>query len=405
MDPLSLLRQSIRTLLRNKLRSTLTVLGVMIGIGAVICVVGIGNAASSQIQEQLKNLGDNMIWVEAGSRAPNGVRSGARGTKTLVMADAIAIRNEIHLVKAVSPQVDGRVQVIYANTNWSTTYRGVTPEFFQIRRWTVEHGAMFTEDDVERAADVCVIGATVREQLFGTEDPIGKIMRVKDAPCKVIGVAYPKGQSSFGQDQDDQIFLPYTTAQKKIAGITWLNDILCSATAADAVKPATLQIMNLVRDRHRIRPGQDDDFNIRSPEDMIQLQLEASRTFTLLLVSIAAVSLIVGGIGIMNVMLVSVTERTREIGVRMAVGATEANVQVQFLGEAVMLSLFGGLLGVAAGVGGSVLIGNMLRWPMQIPPQAIVVAAGFALAVGIFFGYYPARKASRLDPIEALRFE
>jgi putative ABC transport system permease protein len=354
----------------------------------------------------MKNLGDNLIWVEAGSRAPNGVRSGARGTKTLVMADAVAIANEVHLVKAVSPQVDGRVQVIYANTNWNTTYRGVTPEFFQIRRWAIEQGAMFTEDDVDRAADVCVIGKTVRDQLFGaTDDPIGKIMRVKDAPCRVIGVTAAKGQSSFGQDQDDQIFLPYTTAQKKIAGITWLNDIMCSAVSAEAVQPATQQIMNLVRERHRIRPGQDDDFNLRSPQDMIQLQLEASRTFTLLLVSIAAVSLLVGGIGIMNVMLVSVTERTREIGVRMAVGATEANVQTQFLGEAIMLSLFGGVLGVGAGVGGSIVIGRMLQWPMQVPPQAIVIAAAFSIAVGAFFGYYPARKASRLDPIEALRFE
>ncbi len=405
MDFASILREGLKTLLRNKMRSTLTVLGVTIGIGAVICVVGIGAAGSQQVQEQLKNLGENLVWVEAGSRAPNGVRTGGHGTKTLIAADAEAIAREIRLIKQVSPQVDGRVQVIYAGTNWGTTYRGVSPEYFDIRRWRVEFGAAFSHDDVERASEVCVIGNTVKQQLFGAEDAIGRVIRIKDMPCQVIGVLLAKGYSTTGQDQDDQILLPYTTAQKKISGQNWLNDIMCSAISAEAVQPATREITALLHDRHRIRADAADDFNIRSPEDFVRLQLEASQTFTLLLVSIAAVSLLVGGIGIMNVMLVSVTERTREIGVRMAVGATDANIQLQFLSEAVMLSLLGGAMGVLLGAGGSVAITDVLGWPVQLSLKAVLIASSFAAAVGVFFGYYPARKAARMDPIDALRYE
>jgi putative ABC transport system permease protein len=400
-----LLRSALVALLRNKMRSVLTVLGITIGIAAVICVVAIGRAGQAQVEKQLNNLGDNFVWIEAGGRAVNGVRTGSHGTKTLTVADAVAIKNQISLIKSVSPNVDASVQIIYGNENWFTTYRGVSPEFFDIKRWTIDQGAAFTQDDVERAADVCVIGRTVRDQLFGVEDPIGKVIRVKDMPCKVVGTLFPKGLSVSGQDQDDTIIMPYTTAQKKIKGITWLDDILCSAVSQAAVKPAGQEAAAILRDRHHLRPEEEDDFNIRNPEDIIQAQLDASRTMTLLLIAIASISLVVGGIGIMNVMLVSVTERTREIGVRVAVGATESAIQLQFLGESVMLSLVGGAAGVLFGVVGSYLVGRTLQWPMQMSADAVIIAAIFSIAVGVFFGYYPARKASLLDPIEALRYE
>jgi putative ABC transport system permease protein len=387
------------------MRSSLTVLGITIGIAAVICVVAIGKAGQARVEQQLNNLGDNFVWIEAGGRAVNGVRTGTHGTKTLTVADAVAIKNQIPLIKTVSPNVDANVQVVYNNQNWFTTYRGVSPEFFDIKRWTFDEGAPFSQDDVDRAADVCVIGRTVREQLFGVEDPVGKVIRLNALPCKVVAVLHPKGLSLDGRDQDDTIILPYTLAQKKIKGITWLDDILCSAVSQDAVKIAGQEAAAVLRDRHHLRPDEEDDFNIRNPEDIIQAQLDASKTLTVLLIAIASVSLIVGGIGIMNVMLVSVTERTREIGVRVAVGATEEAIQLQFLGEAVMLSLVGGGAGVIFGIFGSYLVGQTLKWPMEMSLEAIFVAALFAIAVGVFFGYYPARKASLLDPIEALRYE
>ena len=405
MNYAALLRSAVVALLRNKLRSVLTVLGITIGIAAVICVVAIGKAGQAQVEQQLNNLGDNFVWIEAGGRAVNGVRTGTHGTKSLVLSDAVAIKNQIPLIKSVSPNVDSSVQIIYGNQNWFTTYRGVSPEFFDIKRWFIDQGAAFSQEDVDRAADVCVIGRSVRDQLFGVEDPIGKVIRVRDLPCKIVGTLMPKGLSVSGQDQDDTIILPYTTAQKKIKGITWLDDILCSAVSQDAVKIAGQEAAALLRDRHHLRPEEEDDFNIRNPEDIIQAQLEASKTLTVLLIAIASISLIVGGIGIMNVMLVSVTERTREIGVRVAVGATEEAIQLQFLGESVMLSLVGGGVGVLFGVFGSYLVGKTLQWPMQMSLESVIVAAFFSVAVGVFFGYYPARKASLLDPIEALRYE
>ena len=405
MNYTGLLRSALVALLRNKLRSVLTVLGITIGIAAVICVVAIGKAGQARVEQQLNNLGDNFVWVEAGGRAVNGVRTGTHGTKSLVYADAVAIKNQVSLIKRVSPNVDGNIQIIYANQNWYTRYRGVSPEYFDIARWYIDQGAAFSQDDVDRAADVCVIGRTVRDQLFGVNDPVGKVMRVKDLPCKIIGTMIPKGLSMSGQDQDDIIIMPYSTAMKKISGITWLDDILCSAVSQASVKPAGQEAAAILRDRHHLRPEEEDDFNIRNPEDIIQAQLEASKTLTVLLIAIASISLIVGGIGIMNVMLVSVTERTREIGVRVAVGATEEAIQLQFLGESVMLSLVGGGAGVLFGIVGSYLVGKTLQWPMEMSIEAVVVAALFSAAVGVFFGYYPARKASLLDPIEALRYE
>lgn len=400
-----IVRESLRALYRNRMRSILTVLGITIGIGAVICVVAIGQAGSQQVQNQLDNLGENFIWIEAGARAPNGIRTGSHGTKTLTAADGMAMLRQIPLIKAMTPQVDANIQIIYGNQNWYTHYRGVSPEYLTIKRWNVVQGVTFTQEDVDRAANVCVIGETIRQQLFPNESPIGKVVRLKETPCQVVGVLEAKGQSGFGQDQDDTLLLPYTMAQRKLKGIEWVDDIMCSAISPEALNPAIAEITGLLRERHHIRPGQDDDFNVRRPDEVIQTRLEASRTFTLLLIVIASVSLLVGGIGIMNVMLVSVTERTREIGVRMSIGATESDVQLQFLGESVMLSMFGGVLGVLLGIVGSYFIGQTLEWPMQISPRAIVVAAAFASIVGVFFGFYPARKAARLDPIEALRYE
>ena len=401
----ALLRSASIALLRNKMRSALTVLGITIGIGAVICVVAIGNAGQAQVEQQLNNLGDNFVWIEAGGRAVNGVRTGTHGTKTLTLADAASIKAQVPLIKSVSPNVDGQIQIIYGNQNWFTRYRGVSPEYFSIKRWSVQEGAVFGQDDVDRAADVCVIGKTVRDQLFGGDDPLGKVIRVNGLPCTVVATLVAKGLAVSGQDEDDTIIMPYTTVQKKVKGVNWLDDILCSAVSPSAVKLAGQQAAALLRDRHHLRPEEEDDFNIRNPEDIIQAQLAASRTLTLLLIAIASISLLVGGIGIMNVMLVSVTERTREIGVRLAVGATEEAIELQFLGESVMLSLVGGLAGVLLGIIGSVIVGRTLHWPMQVSIDAVLVAALFSIAVGVFFGYYPARKAALLDPIEALRYE
>jgi putative ABC transport system permease protein len=405
MNHWALLRSALWALLRNKTRSLLTVLGITIGIAAVICVVAIGNAGQMRVQQQMDNLGNNLVWIEAGGRAVNGVRTGTHGLPTLTLGDAIAIKNQVPLVTIVSPNVDAQTQVIYGNQNWFTSYRGIAPEYFDIKRWNVDQGAFFSQDDVDRAADVCVIGRTVRNQLFGPDDPIGKIVRVKGLPCKIVATLQPKGLALSGQDQDDTIMLPYTTAQKKLKGVIWIDDILASAVSPDVVKLAGQQAAAVLRDRHHLRPEEEDDFNIRNPEDIIQAQLESSRTLTILLIAIASISLLVGGIGIMNVMLVSVTERTREIGVRIAVGATEQAIQLQFLGESVMLSLVGGSAGVILGLAGSYFIGRGLGWPMQMSFQAIVIAVLFSVGVGVFFGYYPARKASLLNPIDALRYE
>jgi putative ABC transport system permease protein len=405
MDIESQLRQSLKTLSRNKLRSFRTVLGITIGIAAVICVVSIGNAASKQDEQQLSALGDNFIWVEAGGRTVNGLRTGSNSTKTLLLADAQAILAEVPVIKRVSPQVDGRFTVVFNNKNWSTQYRGESADYVLIRKWDLASGVNITEEDVSLASNVCVLGNTVKEQLFGNVDPVGNSIRMNDLPCKVIGVLAAKGSSVTGQDQDDFVLVPYTTAPKKISGITWLKDIMCSATSSEAVPAASEQIVALLRERHRIRPGDADDFNMRTPQDVIEAGLAAAKTFSLLLISVASVALLVGGIGIMNVMLVSVTERTREIGVRLAIGATEEQVRIQFLIEALVLSLFGGMCGVLLGITGSFVLGYALEWPISIPPSAIALSALFSSGIGVFFGLYPAIKASRLNPVEALRFE
>ncbi len=405
MDLAAVIRVALRALAKNKMRTALTMLGIIIGVGAVICTVAIGEGASNQVQEQLRNLGDNIVFVSAGSVNQHGVHMGSAATKTLTLADAKAIQQQIPMVGRVSPGVGYQAQVVYGNQNWNTRIRGVAPEYLEVRRWPVARGSSFSQRDVDSAANVCLIGLTVVENLFGNEDAVGKTIRVQNLPFRVIGVLSSKGQSPFGNDEDDTLIVPFTTVQKKIAGIDWLNFIMCSAASPETIHAAQKQIASLLRERHHLRPDEDDDFIIRSPSDLAEVQAQSGRIMTILLASIASVSLLVGGIGIMNIMLVSVTERTREIGVRMAVGATEEDVQMQFLSEALVLSLLGGSVGVLGGVVGSLAISSMLQWPTRIPPQAIVIAVLFSAGVGIFFGYYPARKAAHLDPIEALRYE
>jgi len=395
------IRIALRALARNTLRSVLSMLGISIGVAAFICSVAVGLGASRQIEAQIQSLGDNLIWIEAGSRNVNGVRTGSYGTKSLTLEDARAIQ-QLDLVVNVSPHVNTRAPVVYGDQNWLTMVRGVAPEYLAVRRWEVDRGIMFSQDDVGFAAKVCVLGQTVVTTLFGQADPIGQTIRVKNIPCQVIGVLKVKGQSPMGQDQDDVLLMPFTTVQKKIKGIAWLDDIMCSAVSAAALGPAEDQIAALLRQRHRWVETQGDDFNLRHPADLAQASAESQRTLTLLLASIAAVALVVAGIGIMNIMLVSVTERTREIGIRLAVGARERDICTQFLLEAVTLALLGGGVGIGLGLAGTYGIAHVARWRTLIRPDMLVLAVVFAGAVGNFFGFYPARKASRLDPIAAL---
>ena len=401
----SIWSEAMKSLRRNLIRTVLTILGLVVGIAAFICVVGVGRAGSAKVEQELQKLGDNMIWVEAGSRATNGVRFGTRETKSLTVEDARAIFAEIPGLKRMSPNVDGRVQIVYGTQNWNTTYRGVAPEYFDIRRWEIQAGTIFTRDDVDRDIPVCLLGQTVVDNLFPNQDPVGKSIRVQAMPCRIIGVFQAKGASATGWDQDDFVAMPYTTAMKRIAGTSWLDDIFFSAASRSAIPIATSQAVALLRERHHLHSDEPDDFNIRSPEDVIRAQLQSSEVFTLLLGTIASLALLVGGIGIMNIMLVSVTERTREIGVRLAIGATEEDIQFQFLAEAVAISILGALLGVTAGIGASSLFQSTLQWDIQLTPRLLFFSGLFAAGIGIFFGYYPSRKASQLHPIEALRYE
>jgi putative ABC transport system permease protein len=403
MNLLMIPRIALKALVRNKLRTALTMLGIVIGVAAVICVVAIGEGASLTVERAITSIGANLIWVEAGGVNRNGVRTGAFGTRTLSLGDYQAIKEHIPLVINATPQADTRVQVVYGNQNWSTPVRGVGPEYIALKNWKVVRGGMYTDVEVERASNVCVLGQTVVDQLFGEQDPIGETIRVNNEPCVVAGTLEVKGQSATGQDQDDQFLMPYTTVMKKIKGQTWLDDILMSATSTAVIDQAEQDIAILLRERHHIRG--DDDFNLRHPTEVAEAVKQSTDTMEALLAAVASVSLLVGGIGIMNIMLVSVTERTREIGLRQAVGARGRDVLRQFLVEAVILSLIGGAIGIALGTFGARAIADAFQWPTRVSSNAIAVAFAFSAAIGVFFGYYPARKAARLDPIEALRFE
>jgi putative ABC transport system permease protein len=405
MNPREIIRVALRALARNKLRTVLTMLGIIIGVGAVICTVAIGQGASAQVQQQIQALGDNIIMVFAGSVNTGGVRMGNGATKTLVNDDADAILQHVPDVTMISPIAGASVQVVNGNQNWLTRANGTSQDITQIRNWPVVRGSMFSDRDVNMAANVCVLGNTVAQQLFGDQDPVGQVIRVQNLPFRVLGVLLAKGQNSNGQDQDDMMLMPYTTVQKKISGISWLQMIMVATTSQQTMGQVQTSIAALLRQRHHLRPGEDDDFIIRSPNEMAQAAEATSLVMTILLAGIASISLLVGGIGIMNIMLVSVTERTREIGVRMAVGATEHDVQAQFLSEALVLSSLGGLAGIALGMVASAIISNVLHWTTVVSLLSVVVAVVFSAGVGIVFGYYPARRAARLDPIEALRYE
>ena len=405
MNLTQILRIAMRALARNKLRSALTMLGIIIGVAAVIAMVSVGQGAQQQAQDQIAAMGSNVLFVGAGTVSRGGMNMGWGATKSLVYDDVTAILRECPAVKAAAPGTVSSAQVVFGNDNWSTRITGTEPQFFDIKVWTFQEGGPFSQADVDASNNVAVIGETVRKNLFGATDPLGQTIRINNLPFKVVGVLDLKGTSPMGDDQDDTIIAPVTTVQKKMNGQTWLRWIMVSAISREASYAAQQQITGLLRDRHRIRAGQDDDFFVRNLADFAQLADEQSHLFTVLLASIASISLIVGGIGIMNIMLVSVTERTREIGIRMAIGATEGDVQQQFLIEAIVLSLIGGAVGIALGLGASSTIANTLGWPVLVSTKAIVVAAVFSAAIGIFFGFYPARKAARLDPIEALRYE
>ncbi len=400
-----ILKAAFRALRRNKLRTVLTMLGIIIGVGAVIAMVGIGNGAKAQVQSRIAALGQNVIMVFSGSVNRGGVYSGFGGAGTLTVDDALAMEKEVPGVSAVSPEVRSGAQIMAGNNNWSTSIMGEGVGYLTIRQWDIEDGMMFTDADVRAAAKVCVLGKTTADKLFPEDDPVGKTIRIKNVPMKVLGVLKAKGASMFGSDQDDTVIVPYTTGMKRFAGVTTLRSINVQAATAEQMAEVQNGIAELLRQRHRIQPGRDDDFMMRNQQEIAETMSATTEVMTALLAAIASVSLLVGGIGIMNIMLVSVTERTREIGIRMAVGARGRDILLQFLIEAVALSSTGGLLGILSGVGGAKLITMIKQWPTLVSPNSIIIAFAFSAAVGVFFGFYPARKASQLDPIDALRYE
>ncbi|MBP8984238.1 MAG: ABC transporter permease [Syntrophobacterales bacterium] len=399
---------SFRALRVNKMRSGLTMLGIIIGVGAVITMVAIGTGASLRISQQIASVGSNLIVILPGSTTSGGIRMGSGSQQTLTKDDADAILKECPAVAQVAPIMNGVAQVVYGNMNWSTGVIGTTPSILDVRDWPLYSGRNFTEQDVRSATKVCLLGQTVVDNLFGAADPVGQIVRIKKLPFTVVGVLDRKGQSQHGQDQDDTIFIPVTTAQKKIFGTAFpgmVRTIMVKARSAEDLDAAERQITALLRQRHHIGPKADNDFSIRNLTQMMQVAEQSTRVMTLLLGAIASVSLLVGGIGIMNIMLVSVTERTREIGIRMAVGAKTWDIRLQFIIEALSLSLIGGFVGIAGGVITSKMISFFTGWSTVVSPLAILTAFGFSGLVGIFFGFYPAYKASLLNPIEALHYE
>jgi putative ABC transport system permease protein len=398
---------AFRALVRNKMRAILTMLGIIIGVSAVIAMVSIGQGAQASVQAQIESIGTNLLFVSAGAQNVGGVRSGTgdSGTNTLTVEDLDAIKREVPSVSMVTPTVNSRTQLVVGNMNWNTSLQGVSEQYPEVRKWTIQSGSFFTDADVRTAARVIVIGQTIADNLFPGMDPVGQTLRVANLPFRVTGVMIRKGQDQQGRDQDDIAFAPYTTVQKKVLGSPRLQIAYASAISQDATYTAQEQITELLRQRHKLGTNEPNDFTVRNMTDIAEAANETNNTMTLLLACIASVSLLVGGIGIMNIMLVSVTERTREIGIRMAIGARSSAVRSQFLIESIVLSLTGGFIGIVLGVAVSLSIPKFLGWPTLVSSLAIIGSVIFSAAVGIFFGYYPARKAAGLDPIEALRYE
>jgi len=393
---------ALRALRRNSMRSLLTALGIIIGVGAVITMVSIGNGAKAQIEAQVATLGQNIITVFPGSFSMGGMRSGFGGALTLTPEDAEAIAAEIEDVDGVSAEITERSQILANGLNWNTTVKGESPDYPYIRNWPIASGTMFNEQDVKSLGKVAVIGKTVADQLFPNEDPIGQTLRIRNLPFRVVGLLETKGFDMRGQDQDDVVLIPYTSHMRRVSRRTNINTILIQGSSPDKLEKVKLDVEDLLTQRRR---GREPDFTVRTQEEIATMATATSSTMTLLLAAIAGVSLIVGGIGIMNIMLVSVTERTREIGIRLAIGAHGRDVLTQFLIEAILLSSLGGVLGVCLGIGASEIVSQTNGWPVLVSPSSVFIAVGFSAAVGVFFGFYPARKAARLDPIEALRFE
>ncbi len=404
----STMRISFNAIMVNKMRSALTMLGIIIGVGSVITMLAVGTGARQKISEQISSMGSNLLMVLPGATSAGGIRMGAGTQSTLSLNDADAIMKESTAVQYVAPSLGGVAQVVYGNQNWSTGVTGTTPSFIYVRDWTIEQGRPFTDDDVRSASKVCILGQTVVDNLFGGANPVGQVIRIKKVPFTVVGVLARKGQSPIGQDQDDTIIIPVTTAQKKIFGTAFpgmVRIILVKAKSVDELSRAEKQITELLRQRHHIGQRQEDDFTVRNLTQMMQTAEQSTKVMTLLLGAVASVSLLVGGIGIMNIMLVSVTERTREIGIRMAVGAKTWDIRLQFIIEAVILSLIGGVFGILAGVSGSLLLSSIAGWSTVVSLFSVFLAFSFSGITGIFFGFYPAYQASLLDPIEALRHE
>jgi putative ABC transport system permease protein len=405
---LACLRIALRALMVNKMRSALTMLGIIIGVGAVIAMIAVGSGAKNRIAEQIASMGSNMLIVLSGSSTSGGLRFGSGTVPTLTADDAKAIANEIPAVKYVAPNLGGVAQVVFGNQNWSTVVTGQVPEFLEIREWPLSSGRPFTQQDLDGATKVCLLGQTVADNLFGGIDPVGQVIRIKNLPMTVIGVLAIKGQSTMGQDLDDTIIVPLTTAQKKLFGMQFpgmVRQIAVQARGPEVMNDVENQINDLLRQRHHIQPKQDNDFSVRNLTEILSTAEQSANVMSLLLGAIASISLIVGGIGIMNIMLVSVTERTREIGIRIAVGAKGRDILLQFLIESLVLSLIGGMIGIGLGIAGTVVLATFTQWPTLFSMEAILLAFLFSGSVGVFFGFYPARKASLLNPIEALRYE
>jgi len=411
MDFLATLKVALAALRVNKLRSALTMLGIIIGVAAVIAMVAVGAGAQARVEDQIKSLGSNLMIILSGNFTAGGVRMGSGSQATITEEDAYAIQREIPSVEAAAPQLRGSGQVVFGNSNWSTSILGVTPEYLVARQWDVDSGKGFDASDMDSAAKVVLIGQTVARNLFGEADPVGETVRIRRVPHTVVGVLARKGQSMMGQDQDDTVLIPISTARKRVLGAN--NQVKTRNVQSITVKvkdgadmgESEREIRDLLRQRHRLQASQEDDFFLRNLSDVLAAQEASSRVLALLLAAIASVSLVVGGIGIMNIMLVSVTERTREIGLRMAVGARGRDILLQFLVEAVTLALIGGLVGIALGFAASLAVGHFAGWRTEMDPAAVLLAFGFSGAIGVFFGFYPARKAARLAPIDALRHE